>query len=124
MGLSPNGGRCVHEAPSSRLTKTPSISTPTHVTRESSGSITMLVTLGGPAKHSLAIGIASFSQLRPAARERNKLGGFVPASRSSGFAGCQDVDQICIPSIGESTNSQVAPLSWLRYRPASEPARR
>src|SRR5438128_9750043 len=114
MGLSPSGGKWVQEAPSSRLTKTPSISTPTHIVRESSGSTTILVTFGAPAKHSLAIGAESFSQLFPASLERNTLGGLVPASSISGLAGCQEVDQICIPSIGESTSSQVAPLSLLR----------
>src|SRR5208283_645481 len=68
--LSPSGGNRVQVSPPSRLRNTPSISTPTKTVLGSLGSTRIFVTLGAPAKHSLAIGTASFSQLLPPSFDR------------------------------------------------------
>src|SRR6266568_7732248 len=66
-----------------------------------------------------------YGQLCPplaAVRERNTADGWVPAKRVSGSAGAMAKAQVCMAFIGESSRSQRAPRSSLRYTPESVPA--
>ena len=110
-------------SPPSRLRRTPSTSMPAQMVRWSSGSTTSAVTRGmTTAGHSSASAMASFSHRWPPSRERNTADGWVPAKRVSGSAGSMARAHVCRAFIGESSRSQRAPRSSLRYTPESVPA--
>ena len=60
----------VQVSPPSRLRKTPSISTPAHTMRRSSGSTSTRVTNGFPMEHSVATATSRRSQRHPPSRDR------------------------------------------------------
>jgi hypothetical protein len=110
-------------SPPSRLRCTPSISTPAHTVRESSGSTTVAVTRGVPIAHSFAKSRGSCSQCWPPSRDRYTAEGLVPAKMVSGLDGSMARDQMFRLASGPLTRSQLAPLSRLRYTPLSAPAK-
>src|SRR5712691_9130000 len=115
--------RVAQVSPPSRLRRTPSTSMPAQMVRWSSGSTTSAVTRGmTTAGHSSASSMASLSHRWPPSRERNTADGWVPAKRVSGSAGSMARAQVCMAFIGESSRSQRAPRSSLRYTPESVPA--
>src|SRR5829696_7736222 len=81
----------VHVSPPSRLTRTPSTSSPTHTVCASDGSTAMPVTRGMPtASHSATTSTGSWRQLCPPSSVRNTAAGVgvpVPAKTTDGSSG-------------------------------------